>query len=78
MFNRENEDNPRMVSVNLRFKIGSEEVGPVENYLSAILAASGAELLEWTADYPTIRGENFIMENSRSYSEGGCGYSVQS
>ena len=36
-----------MVEVTVRFEIGSEEVGPLEAHLRAILAASEAELLEW-------------------------------
>lgn len=45
------EDQSRMVEVHIRFKIGIQEVVPVEHHISAILEASAAELLEWGIYY---------------------------
>ena len=64
---REVERGFRMVEVTVRFAIDAEEIGPVEHYLRAILAASGAELLEWRFHPANLSDK---VDDSSTYSAG--------
>ena len=73
------EDNSPLVEIRLRFKVRLQEAGPVDYYLTSMLEASAAKLLEWYFDYPVVHRLHEALE-PRTYvdAEGGCSYTVQS
>lgn len=60
MVNGETQGEGGMGEVRLRFKVGLQEVGPVEHYINSMLAASGAKLLEWDFYMPSLCDQDDI------------------